>query len=61
VLCEKIETIDDNDPLAKKLRNRPIHTYMCKPCNERISDKTNKHLQSEDFKLYKSVQQDDEW
>lgn len=40
VLCDKIDTIDDHLPLAKRLRNRPIHTYMCKECHERITRRT---------------------
>ncbi|MBP3952172.1 YlaI family protein [Bacillus suaedae] len=40
VLCDKIEQLDDQLPLAKKLRNRPIHTYMCETCHERIKVQT---------------------
>lgn len=40
VICDAIGTLDDYAPLAKKLRNRPIHTYMCPECNERIESKT---------------------
>ncbi|OZM58445.1 hypothetical protein CIB95_02435 [Lottiidibacillus patelloidae] len=61
VLCDKIESIDDNNPLAKKLRNRPIHTYMCNPCNERIAERTTKHLESGDFKLFRSPKKDEDW
>uniref|UniRef100_A0A0M0KJM0 DUF2197 domain-containing protein n=1 Tax=Halalkalibacterium halodurans TaxID=86665 RepID=A0A0M0KJM0_ALKHA len=43
VLCERIDLLDDDLPLAKKLRNRPIHTYMCDECKERITKKTNKN------------------
>lgn len=53
VLCEKIETIHDETPLAKRLRNRPIHTFMCDDCHTRISEKTKKHLASDAFKLYR--------
>lgn len=28
-ICDKIEQIDDETLTAKRLRNRPIHTYMC--------------------------------
>lgn len=40
VLCDQIDTINDLKPLAKKLRNRPLHTYMCPTCEERITRKT---------------------
>lgn len=40
VICDDIGKLDDEDPLAKKLRNRPIHTYMCPKCNDRIEVKT---------------------
>ncbi|MDA6141578.1 YlaI family protein, partial [Escherichia coli] len=36
VLCDKIESIEDETLVAKRLRNRPIHTYMCNECSERI-------------------------
>ncbi|MDV2687050.1 YlaI family protein, partial [Alkalihalophilus lindianensis] len=41
VICDKIETLDDESIIAKRLRNRPIHTYMCADCHDRIRDKTN--------------------
>ncbi|MBS4172377.1 YlaI family protein [Bacillus sp. FJAT-49736] len=40
ILCDKIETIDDDSLIAKRLKNRPIHTYMCDECHDRISEKT---------------------
>jgi uncharacterized protein YlaI len=40
VLCDKLETIDDDTLIAKRLKNRPIHTYMCEECHERITEKT---------------------
>lgn len=39
-LCDRIDELDDDSPFAKKLRNRPIHTYLCPECNERIARKT---------------------
>lgn len=36
-ICDKIETIDDDTLIAKRLRNRPIHTYMCQECHDRIA------------------------
>ena len=27
VLCDTIHELEDDSPLAKRLRNRPIHTY----------------------------------
>lgn len=60
-LCDKIESIEDESPLAKRLRNRPIHTYMCKNCEDRITEKTNKRIVSGNFKLFKPVSEDDGW
>jgi uncharacterized protein YlaI len=60
-ICDKIESIEDDSPLAKRLRNRPIHTYMCKSCDERIAEKTNKRLTSGNFHLYKPASDDDNW
>ncbi|WP_270181736.1 YlaI family protein [Alkalihalobacillus sp. CinArs1] len=61
VLCDKIESIDSGSPLAKKLRNRPIHTYMCDPCYDRIESRTKERKESGDFKLYHKEETDDEW
>lgn len=61
VICDKIEDIADDLPLAKKLRNRPIHTYMCIPCNERIEERTKERVSSGNFKLYKDTKKDDSW
>ncbi|WLR43666.1 YlaI family protein [Bacillus carboniphilus] len=46
VLCEVIETIDDDTLIAKRLRNRPIHTYLCSNCYNRIEEKTLKRKQT---------------
>jgi len=61
VICDKIEEIDDELPLAKKLRNRPIHTYMCQSCHDRIKGRTEARIATGKFKLYRSVHKDDEW
>jgi len=45
VICDTIQNIDDNLPLAKKLRNRPIHTYMCDNCHDRIKENTVARLE----------------
>ncbi|KKB39209.1 YlaI family protein [Bacillus thermotolerans] len=54
ILCEKIEKIDDELLIAKQLRNRPIHTYMCPECQERIADKTQKRIETGKFHVYRS-------
>ncbi|MCP3741777.1 YlaI family protein [Rossellomorea sp. BNER] len=54
ILCETIEKIDDESVLAKRLRNRPIHTFMCENCSERIANKTNARIATGNFKLYRS-------
>lgn len=61
VLCEKIENINDDTLQAKKLRNRPIHTYMCGECSERISDRTNERIATGKFKIYRGEKQDEGW
>lgn len=61
VICDKIEEIDDELPLAKKLRNRPIHTYMCQACHDRIKERTEARITTGKFRLYRSVHRDDEW
>ncbi|RFU71130.1 DUF2197 domain-containing protein [Peribacillus saganii] len=61
VICDKIESIEDDSPQAKKLRNRPIHTYMCNICHERIEERTNARIATGNFRLYRSVNEEDEW
>ncbi|MFT8317245.1 MAG: YlaI family protein [Sporolactobacillus sp.] len=52
VLCEKICTIDDQSLLSKRLRNRPIHTFMCEDCHNRISEKTRARWATGKFTLH---------
>lgn len=40
ILCDTVNEIDDDCPEAKKIRNKPLHTYMCETCHERITEKT---------------------
>jgi uncharacterized protein YlaI len=54
VICDIINELEDDSPQAKKLRNRPIHTYMCNPCHKRIEDKTRVRLATGNFVFYKS-------
>ena len=61
ILCQKIDQLDDENPLAKKLRNRPIHTYMCDECYKRIEEKTKTRIASGKFKLYRSNTEENEW
>jgi uncharacterized protein YlaI len=61
ILCERIDELSDESLLAKRLRNRPIHTYMCKQCDERIAEKTKARLATGKFKLYRSRMNEDEW
>ncbi|WP_100403146.1 YlaI family protein [Bacillus sp. FJAT-42315] len=54
ILCEKIEKIDDSLLIAKRLRNRPIHTYMCSECDNRIAEKTRARIATGQFHIYRS-------
>lgn len=49
VICDEIGQLLDDAPLAKKLRNRPIHTYMCPNCNDRIGEKTMARIATGNF------------
>ncbi|WP_064093850.1 YlaI family protein [Rossellomorea aquimaris] len=60
-LCEVIDNIDDYSLQAKRLRNRPIHTYMCDSCHDRIKEKTEERVSTGNFKFYKSPQVEDEF
>jgi uncharacterized protein YlaI len=61
VICDKIEAIEDESLVAKRLRNRPIHTYMCNDCSTRISDKTNTRFETGNFHLFRPKSEKDEW
>lgn len=61
VICDKIENLNDDLPLAKKLRNRLIHTYMCKECDQRIEEKTLKRHETGKFRLFRERKKEDEW
>lgn len=54
VICESIHELEDDSPLAKKLRNRPIHTFMCETCHERISQKTMERIATGNFRFFRS-------
>lgn len=60
-ICDKIETIDNHTPLAKKLRNRPIHTYMCNECSSRIKVRTEERKATGNFKLFESKTSKDKY
>ncbi|WP_100404611.1 YlaI family protein [Bacillus solitudinis] len=61
VICDKIDKIDDFLPLAKRLRNRPIHTYMCDSCHERITKRTDERKSTGSFQVSHQKQEDDDW
>lgn len=54
VICDNVIDLDDNLPEAKKLRNRPIHTFMCIDCRERITEKTEARLATGQFRFFRS-------
>ena len=57
VICDKIENIKDDSFQAKRLRNRPIYTYMCEACTDRITEKTEQRIATGNFHLYRSKKQ----
>ncbi|MBS4207762.1 YlaI family protein [Bacillus sp. FJAT-50079] len=52
VICDQQSTLEDHSPIAKKLRNRPIHTFMCDTCHARIKENTEARLAKNTFQLY---------
>lgn len=52
VICDQQSSLEDDCPLAKKLRNRPIHTFMCSDCHDRIKENTEARIASGSFHLY---------
>lgn len=61
VICDKIESIEDETLMAKRLRNRPIHTYMCKDCHDRIEVKTKDRLSTGKFRVYRERKLKEDW
>jgi uncharacterized protein YlaI len=61
VICDQIESIPDDSAEAKKLRNRPIHTFMCQTCYIRIENRTNERIATGNFRLYRTITKDDDW
>jgi uncharacterized protein YlaI len=60
VICDAIHDLPNDLPLAKKLRNRPIHTFMCTTCSVRISENTQKRLDTGNFIFYRTSSNFDE-
>lgn len=54
VICDTIHSLEDDLPLAKRLRNRPIHTFMCEQCEARIAEKTQVRIATGKFKFYRT-------
>ncbi|MCL1630973.1 YlaI family protein [Sporolactobacillus sp. CPB3-1] len=51
-LCDKVCYLDDQSAIAKKLRNRPIHTYLCDACDKRIGERTRARWATGKFTLH---------
>ncbi|WP_042471581.1 YlaI family protein [Bacillus ndiopicus] len=60
VICDTIQQLEDDLPLSKKLRNRPIHTYMCESCHTRIANNTEKRLATGKFRFFRTSSKFDE-
>ncbi|MDN7226077.1 YlaI family protein [Planococcus liqunii] len=54
VICDTIEELVDDTLEAKRLRNRPIHTHMCKACHNRITERTKERLATGSFHFFRS-------
>lgn len=60
VICDAINDLQDDSPSAKKLRNRPIHTYMCHDCHDRIAKNTEARIATGNFRFFRTSSQIDE-
>lgn len=56
MICEKIEEIDGDSLLAKKLKYNRIRSYLCDECYKRIKIKTIKRHETGNFHLYSDKQ-----
>lgn len=61
VLCDKIEEIDPDSLLGKKLRNHPNRTYMCQACADRITVNTEKRRLAGKLKQPTFHKVEDDW
>ncbi|GAF24275.1 MULTISPECIES: YlaI family protein [Shouchella] len=61
VICDCIEDIDDYSVIAKKLRNRPIHTYMCSSCQQRIAKRTDERKATGSFSVPHTQKEESDW
>lgn len=62
VICDTIHELPNDLPLAKKLRNRPIHTFMCTACSERITTHTQARIETGKFRFFRTSSKfDDEF
>jgi len=61
VICDKIEEIDSNSFTGKRLRNHPLVTYVCKNCQDRITQKTEKRKEEGKLKLPTFQVKKDDW
>lgn len=61
VICEVINVLDEDSVQAKRLRNRPIHTYLCLKCTDRIAKKTNDRIATGKFNLNEPQKEEDDW
>lgn len=60
VICDTIHDLQDDLPLAKKLRNRPIHTFMCPSCSTRVTENTGKRIETGKFIFFRTSSKFDE-
>lgn len=62
VLCDGTEKIDPYALVAKRIRNRPLTTYMCTACNERITENTIQRKSRNGFRYDTfQVQESNDW
>jgi uncharacterized protein YlaI len=60
-ICDKIDTLEDDSFLAKRLRNRRSYMYLCDECNDRITEKTNARHATGKFRLYRDKKDEEEY
>lgn len=58
-ICDVVDYIDPHSPLAKKLRNRRKHLYLCPTCSKRIGENTKKRHATGNFRLFKEQKKED--
>lgn len=44
MICDRVNEVEDQSLLAKKMRNKPLTSYICTECHDRVAENTKAHM-----------------